>query len=756
MTLMTKTKNRRREVATTLPAEIDSENADSVAADAQSTAGTETPVVGPATNKKKKWFKRGEEVTELRGDFSKYQHLLDMKPTEKLFFRSDYFNVDKSFACVLGFFQDDAADTEFSPFWGVNCIPGPHSSLNHQVTVIVLEQVVRMSQKWIDQYTRQTEKLNKLSTGEQTENGTTTSRRKAAKVSSDFQMVVDELASGASYMNVHKRLLIKAPSLEILEESLEKIERLYIDRFNTLKVAPYVGEQRQELSAITKPNEKKRGKGFGFTSDELAGSYSLVTNGLNDDKGGYVGYLVGDMNTSAVLFDPNAYAHHVVICDGRKEPEMNNELVSSMWCSKLSQAAMRANGSTVHLVLDDANLELLGPSFKRLTSRVDLNTGDVNMFEMFGDADDELGVYAASIEKIKLMFEQMYQSDDAEMVSIIRSTLDELLNKFYINRGMWAHNAEHNRASLRVVNIPHEQVPRLQMFVSYLDTAVKSMKASGQSDESGLRALKVLQGEAKSMLTTHGSLFNNFTSSTIDSVRDSRRVVYDLSSLMTRGGGTGMGVAMAQLVNIVGFAVSNLGAGDSLVIHGTELIDARVKTYLTNQLSRLWKRGGRVVYSYNDMDAMISDKGFNKFHTADYTIFGAMDKVNVEDYQKALNQKIPDNLANFITSKTEDFSYLRRGVSNVVFHLDLPLGVNPMRDKERRSRLAEVKAAEDAVRSEQLLTRKLVPGAGMTSAGGASESPLAKREARAMQKKTLTPMKKSTATMQKTQKEARR
>ena len=36
------------------------------------------------------------------------------------------------------------------------------------------------------------------------------------------------------------------------------------------------------------PKKKKKGKGFHFTSTELAGSYSLVTNGLNDKGGEYV------------------------------------------------------------------------------------------------------------------------------------------------------------------------------------------------------------------------------------------------------------------------------------------------------------------------------------------------------------------------------------------------------------------------------------------------------------------------------------
>lgn len=118
-------------------------------------------------------------------------------------------------------------------------------------------------------------------------------------------------------------------------------------------------------------------------------------------------------------------------------------------------------------------------------------------------------------------------------------------------------------------------------------------------------------------------------------------MVYDFSRLMRRG----KGVAMAQLVNIVGFAVGKLGLGDTVVIHGTEQIDDRVKKYLRDQFDHMHERGGRVVYSYNDVDKMLADSDFNKFDAADYTLFGPMRDRTVAEYQKQLHQQIPPDLA---------------------------------------------------------------------------------------------------------------
>lgn len=659
------------------------------------------------SGRKRNWWQHHLEMKKLAGTFESYPHLLALKPREKYLFRSDYFVVDGSVGCILAYFHDDAAHDNFAAFWGIDRIP---DGLDDRVTAVILEQVRRMNDKWIDSYTKQSEKLDKLDANEQEETGTTSSKRKAAKISSDLETTIGEIQDGASYLSVHHRLFLKAPDLPTLDDSIDRVTRLYIDRFGTLKVAAYAGEQRQELSGLWKRNDKKRGKGFHFTSTELAGSYSLVTNGLNDKGGEYVGYMVGDVNNSAVLMDVNHYDHHVVIADATLSEYLGRQRVANMWCSKLSQSCMLGNGSVVHLVLDGAHLDKLGPTFERLTSHVDLNEGDVNMFEMFGVESDELTVFSAQMEKLKLMFEQLYETADGAIGSIIRSALEDTATAFYVDQGMWRHNAQEQRHRLRVVNIPHEQVPRLQMFVSYLATAHKELLVSRKTDPDQLRAYNVLKGIANTMLSTNGDLFNNHTARSVDGIRDAKRVIYDFSRLMRRG----KGVAMAQLVNIVGFAVGTLGQGDTVIIHGAEQIDDRVKNYLRDQFDHLHERGGRLVYSYNDVDRMLEDSDFNTFDAADYTLFGPMRDRTVADYQSQLHQRIPPDLAQLITTKGENLTYLRRDVSNVVFHLDLALGINPHREAQRRQVRREAAKAEDAWMNA-IMTGTPVAGANLTS-----------------------------------------
>lgn len=697
------------------------------------TATAETPAAKAPTRRRPPWEvllrrqKDEKEASTLKGTFDAYPHLRAIKPKERYTFRSDYFDVDGSVACILSFFHKDEANDGFAPFWGVARIP---DGLDKSVTTIVLESVEKKEDAWVEAKLKDSERMEKLDANEQRQSGgTSKTRKKSAKIAGDRDTIVTELQNGAAYLSVHNRLLVKAPTLEILDKSLATIERLYVDRFATIRAEAYVGEQRRELTTLMRSHEKKRGKGFHYTSTEFAGSYSLVTNGLNDSDGEYVGYMLGDVNNSATIFDANDYGHHVVVADEAVSPYLGREKVANMWCSKLGQTALLDNASVVHIVLDEANLDKLGPRFDGITSRVNLDSGDVNMFEMFGDSSDELSIYAAQMQKITLMFEQLYESEDASVGSIIRSALESMATQFYVDQGMWVHNAKENRHRLRVVGIPHEQVPLLHMFRAYLDTRLKSLRASSASDQDQIRAYNVLTGVTENLLSTNGDLFNNTTAAAIDGVRDSKRVVYNFADLMRRG----EGVAMAQLVNIIGFAIGKLGLGDVVVIHGTENIDDGVKKYIDTQFKQLFQRGGRVVYSYNDIDEMLSDTKFNRFDAADYTLLGPMRQPTIEKYQELLHKKLPSKLLTELSARDpkKPRTFLRRDMTNVVFHLDLALGINPGREKQRREMaMAAVDAAEKAKYEALMVGPGPTPGANTTGYGeGNDQRALAQAEA---------------------------
>lgn len=621
---------------------------------------------------------RGMSRKERRAFFSRanngqvrdYTHLLAVKPRQGYVFHSDYFEIDGEVGCILSYFHDESARDELPPFWGVNLIP----YLPQNVTAILLEQVSRVTESWLTNKIKESERLDRLDSQEQSENGTKSTRRKASKVSADIEQVIAEIQDGAAYLSVHYRILLKAPSLEILDDVIDDLRRKYIDAVGNLSIAGHHGLQRQELATLFSPNASKKGKGFHFTSTELAGAFNLVTNGLNDRGGEFVGYMVGDVNNSGVLMDVDMYKHHVVVADDDKSraQAMGNAQVADMWASKISQAALINNKRVVHIILDGADLTgVLGPRMETITARIDMSQGDVNPFEVFGERKDQLSLFSTHLEKLVLMTEQAYEPTDADR-SIIRASLKDTLTQFYVDQDMWVRNAKHNVDRLRLVGIPHDQVPQLKLFVTYLDQRYKALTGKSNRDDELLHAYSVLSAVFKDMLDANGDLFNVVTKDAIDGAQHARRVIYDFSSLINRG----KGVAMAQLVNVLAFAASALGEGDTLIVHGAELIDEGVKPYVTDQFERLYRRNARVALCYNGVKAMLDDSEFNHFDEADWTALGAMSDALVPVYEKKLAKRIPVDMTKVITRRGEGLTFLRRGTVNVVFKRDLALGVN--------------------------------------------------------------------------------
>lgn len=626
---------------------------------------SERALKGMSRKERRAFFSRAND-----GQVRDYPHLLAVKPRQGYVFHSDYFEIDGEVGCILSYFHDESARDELPPFWGVNLIP----YLPQNVTAILLEQVSRVSESWLTDKIKSSERLDRLDTQEQSENGTTSSRRKASKVSADIEQVIAEIQDGAAYLSVHYRILLKAPSLEILDDVIDDLRRKYIDAVGNLSIAGHHGLQRQELATLFSPNASKKGKGFHFTSTELAGAFNLVTNGLNDRGGEFVGYMVGDVNNSGVLMDVDMYKHHVVVADDDKSraPRMKNAQIADMWGSKISQAALINSKRVVHIVLDGADLTgALGPRMETITARIDMSQGDVNPFEVFGERKDQLGLFSTHLEKLVLMTEQAYEPTDSDR-SIIRASLKDTLTQFYVDQDMWVRNAKHNVDRLRLVGIPHDQVPQLKLFVTYLDQRYKALTGKSNRDDELLHAYSVLSAVFKDMLDANGDLFNVVTKDVIDGAQKARRVIYDFSSLVNRG----KGVAMAQLVNVLAFAASALGEGDTLIVHGAELIDAGVKPYVTDQFERLYRRNARVALCYNGVKAMLDDSEFNHFDEADWTALGAMSDALVPVYEKKLAKRIPVDMTKVITRRGEGLTFLRRGTVNVVFKRDLALGVN--------------------------------------------------------------------------------
>ncbi|MCR6108726.1 hypothetical protein HXA34_20730 [Salipaludibacillus agaradhaerens] len=624
-------------------------------------------------NKNKRREKESETKQRDDARIRDYPLFRDVKPKSKFLFRSDYFQVDGSYATILTIMHHSGADDNLGYFWGINLIP---RSIGNDVSVRRIEHVGRTSESWVEQHQGRAEGLLNNQANETERDGSFTARQKLNKKQQQLLDIANDLMNGASYLRVAMRLLVKAPTLERLDDAVKKINRQYKDRFDTVFAAPYIGEQKRELSNVFNKVEDKMGRNFMFTSSEFAGNYSLVTRGIEDPKGEYIGQMEGDVNNSAVLMDVDNYDSHVVIAGKSKAQTLSDwdfkgEKGVDVWGVKLGMNALLRNRRVVHLVLNRANVKGVGVDLSDVTSSVDMTRGDINPFELFGDKEDELSIFPAHLEKMSLMVEQLQPMTEDKRARI-KGALQEVLNDFYVDKRMWARNAQENRDSLRLVGIPHKQVPKLPEFQAYLDMEYNAQVQARNKDPEVMNAYGFLRTAFRDMMDSNGDLFNTTTSTKIDRAAISNRVVYDFSSLIKRS----RGVMMAQFVNALGFAVGNLSQGDVVILHGAEQLASGIKQYVRDKFDELQDNGVRIVSIYNSVERMLADRDLNQFESADYTLLGGMTKGTIAEYEKILKQEVPIALKTLLEHKERYRYYLRRGFDNVVFANDIQMGFN--------------------------------------------------------------------------------
>ncbi len=626
------------------------------------------------TATKKKSKDKADEM--MRVTYDEKPFLLNIKPKRKYVFHSDYFEIDGKYCTILTYMHPDGVDDHFGAFWGINRVV---MSIPDGVSIISFENIKRFTESWISSHQSKAEGITQMNETEINNNGgTSTAKLRNRTKAIDFQRIAEELQSSGCYLGVIYKMLVKADSLELLDKTVDKMEQTYIERFGSLQAGPMDACQRDELGSLLANPEKQRGKMFGFTSVEFAGSYNLVTKGLDDKNGEYVGVMTDDVNNAAILFDVNGYKHHVVIANNDFDETDARNPVSAYWGSKLAQSTLMQNGRVVHFIFDDTKLDELGPKFNGITRRLNLSKGDINMFEMFGDPylDDELSIFSEQLQKISLMLEQVHPLTQ-EQRGVTLGVLKEILEKYYIDQGMWYKDAQKQKHLLRILGLPHTSYPKLAMFNAYIEMEHKKANAADVKDQQRVDALGILKIAFTEMLDTDGDLFNVVTNSQIDDAVRSKRVIYNFSDLLIRGNG----LAMAQFVNIVSYAVRSLSKGDLVVIHGVEHIDGAVKEYVNRQFDALYRRGGRVCFLYDSIDKSFDDNRFCKIDQADYTIFGSFTPVQVDAYQKLINQRIPDNLSRSLTKKGPMRTFIRRNGANVLFNMDLVLGVGNIRGR---------------------------------------------------------------------------
>lgn len=587
-----------------------------------------------------------------------------------IIFHSDYMEIDNHVAQILTVIDREGSDRDKPKFWMTYLIP---RNLNDHVEARFIMPIQTMTESWTNKAQTDSEVTKNSQITQANETDASKDAQIASARAEDLRLISADLNAGDKYLATQLKIFLKADNLQELDAARIRLNQTLISyNFGGIRVVPFEGQQLDEYQNLLKPPMEHISKPQMFTSHELAGAYDLLTHGITDPAGKYVGAMQADVNNSAVLLDVDKFDDTVVVASkdaaqtaSISPQELKGNRNSTLWGVKIAHAALENSHRVVHFVLNYTHPDKIGADLSSISKNLDMNHGLINPFQMFGKVEDQLSIYSAHNEMLRLMAQQI--SSDLQS-SDLNKVLPSLLKRFYVQYGIWQDNPKDNFDLLRAVTLPNNIYPKLDRFNTYLGEALQAALQRHAANE--VASIERLQSVFERLEGEDSDLFNVYTSNELTDAQNYAQVFYDFSKLLDRS----ESIAMAQFLNVVGYATSKLGDHDVLIIHGANAIRDSVKTYLTKHVfTRLQQRGVRLVFLYDSVDACLDDAHFCRLDHADYTLFGTMTGTNVQKYQKLISQPLPGPLMQAIETKIPTLFFLSRGIDKVIFIQDLVL-----------------------------------------------------------------------------------
>lgn len=620
------------------------------------------------------------QIPAVLGD----SYLKQIIPNKGWHMYEDYLKVldDGSISTVAIVYLAPGKADSLPPQWGIAFIRDLvkdtlSKDQSDSVSITFINTVRAMDEQWVKNHQRDADRYSDQDV---------TGHRAQAHIRNqqqDLSEIASELDHNASYLAVGLKYVINAPNLKSLHDFLVELQRRLDIRVSGTIIALSNGDIDLEYQRIFDDPMNEPGRKNMFTSDQFAGFYNLVTHGIEDPSGVYMGEQIGDINNTAVIWDMSQFSHHAVLAIdnrfARKRDYDNGEIPYQfahwngidLWINTLIlQMVREKQGRVFTLALDPLHLD---DRLVSLTSTLDLNKGAINPFEMFGDVGDELEIYAANISKWNMMTrqlaEQSIQTKNAQQVEGISTTelsdLDSILESFYIDANMWVRNPQHDRDDIRIVGIDHNAIPRLNKFIAYMEAEYQHYSRPITGDPTKAQEVNKLLGIYKRLQSVNGDLFDTVTNPMIDTLGSTRHTLFDYSQLAERKGN----ILLVQLLNSISAIANQARDGDVIIIHGAQRIENLTESYFKQILADLYAKHVRIVFSYNSIDSMFASSKFNKMSSSDWTLTGHMTADQIDTYNKILgNQRqMTDVISANIQTKIESRYYLRRGQDNIIF-----------------------------------------------------------------------------------------
>ena len=652
----------------------------------------EDNAIDPKDRKAKKALKKKKKEA-VEDHLLMHNLMLDrIAPRGNIKFGSIDFTVDGKVGTILTFIVRPGTFNKLRPLWGIDTIPkiiGNKRLREKNIDAKILHSFERKSDKWAENKIESATEVSTAGVEETSRASQNLSSRIFRQHSEDVNEIAEEIKEGAKYLDLSIRVSLKAPTREDLQEVIAELEGDYNSKFGaTVELVPFVCEQDIEYANMLDTASSQRGENYMLTSRELAGSYMLVTRGITDPFGTYIGQLAGEVNNDPVLLDSIDFKKLAIIFARERAEDLTSKYhpnirydykATTAWGVKAAQDALMQGRKVVEYVLNQEEPLKVGMNLRNITAHVPMDDKQaaINFFEAFSHGFDEIPAYNILIDKIKVVLEQFNKArserDNTILLQKDFDNLEEILEQFYIYEKMWVKNAKDKKEDLRLLNLPHKDYPVLDEFEFFLGYVLGNARSENQvfglTDK--LESVEKLHRLVRRINNRNGDIFGRHTTVNRNVLNKKDRIIFDFKTLKL----TSHEALMAQFINTFSYGEQDLEEDDVLIIHGMDQMTPSVLEYLTKRFNELNERGVKIVLLYENQDVLFTEEKElrqhnNWFVNADMRVTNSMSAKNIKRYEELLHIQLPESVRQGMGGSDTYTYFLNRDRDSVMFNID--------------------------------------------------------------------------------------
>lgn len=488
------------------------------------------------------------------------------------------------------------------------------------------------------------------------------------------------------------RLVLRAPSQELIDEQIELFNISFSKRREGLKWDSLGGDQAEGFERLFLPTERNLNAQTS-TGENYSRLNFVVNAGLLDREGVAVGVDIMSLSgsTSSLDFDKSIktmamfaapssteMSFYKVNTEGLSQADsllLNSQKVSvpSIFAQKAANQIVMNGYKAHHFVFNSFDYLDNSKGFLRpndyndeIFKKYDVSRVTINPLQGFGDLADVTNVYARLSEKIVNIFDLM---QDLKMSAQSRSIMRSAIEKFYLNRQLWITDADLYPQRTRIVNISDpETYPRLSQFIQ--EFTIMASQAAQENRENKADAVEILKSELSGNLSAHMEILGRPTSI---EPSNALQTYYDFSRISTSR------IRQIQFLNLLDYVIHQCSPGDVVALHGVDKLYLPTLEFAQDAISAAQEKGIRFIFTF---DVMENNESAMKIRNADLfslkdlyyhdldadvdlSIIGRCLPHQVDKLSSAMNTELSPTIRASLQSKAQDQVLIHRRVGNV-------------------------------------------------------------------------------------------